>query len=54
MKLLIATRNPHKVEEIGRIFSIPGLELVSALDIPDLPEIDETGTTFEAIPFGEF
>lgn len=48
MKLVIATRNKHKLEEICEIFSVPGLEIVSALDYPDIPDVEEDGTTFEA------
>lgn len=48
MKLLLATRNRHKVDEIGQILNVPGLVLVSALDFPDLPDVEEDGETFEA------
>jgi XTP/dITP diphosphohydrolase len=48
MKLVIATRNKHKLEEIRAIFSVPGLEIVSALDYPDVPDVVEDGATFEA------
>ena len=48
MKLLIATKNRHKVEEIRAIFSHPALELVSALDVPNLPDVEEDGATLEA------
>ena len=47
MKLLIASRNPKKLEEIRAILDIPGLDLVSALDIPDAPDVDEDGATFQ-------
>lgn len=48
MKLLIATRNAHKLEEIKAIFSQPSLDLVSLNDYPDLPPVIEDGTTFIA------
>lgn len=48
MKLLIATRNPHKLEEIQQIFDLPGLDIVSALDYPQIPEVVEDGLTLEA------
>ena len=48
MKLVIATRNKHKLEEIREIFHIPGLEVVSAFDFPDVPDVVEDGETFEA------
>lgn len=48
MKLVIATRNKHKLEEIKAIFDFAGLEVVSALDYPEIPEVVEDGQTFEA------
>lgn len=48
MKLLIATRNAHKLAEIQQIFPVQGLELVSALDFPDIPDVVEDGQTLEA------
>ena len=48
MRLLVATRNQHKLAEIRQIFSIPGLELVAADEIPGLPlEVVEDADTFE-------
>ena len=48
MKLLIATRNKHKLEEIRQIFALPSLELVAADDVPGLPEdVVEDADTFE-------
>lgn len=48
MNLLIATRNPHKLEEIHAILDLPGIDLVSALDFPELPDVIEDGATLEA------
>jgi XTP/dITP diphosphohydrolase len=48
MKLLIATRNRHKLDEIQRIFALPSLTLVAADDVPGLPEdVVEDADTFE-------
>jgi XTP/dITP diphosphohydrolase len=47
MDLIIATRNVHKLEEIRAILGRTGLVIGSALDFPDLPDVEETGTTFE-------
>lgn len=47
MKLLIATRNRHKLEEIRYIFSVPSLELLCTDDFPDLPEVVEDSDRFE-------
>ena len=48
MKLVIATRNKHKLKEIRAIFLQPDIELVCALDYPDAPDVVEDGDTFEA------
>ena len=62
MKLVIATRNKHKLEEIREILGKPaphqrmlrvhgtgqGLDVVSAFDFPDVPDVVEDGETFEA------
>ena len=42
--LLIASRNRHKLVEIRAIL---GIKLLSADDLPGLPEIEETADTFE-------
>jgi XTP/dITP diphosphohydrolase len=47
-KLVLATRNPAKLEELSRILAdgrVP-VDLVTAGDFPDLPEVAETGSTF--------
>lgn len=46
-KLVIASHNPGKVREIAELLEGHGLEVVSAKAL-DLPEPDETGTTFVA------
>ncbi|MDD5678911.1 MAG: RdgB/HAM1 family non-canonical purine NTP pyrophosphatase [Kiritimatiellae bacterium] len=48
MKLLIASRNPHKLAEIRAIFNLPGMEIVGAHEIGGLPEVLEDGRTFQA------
>lgn len=47
-KLVIATRNAHKLEEIKAIFNFKGLVIESAFDYPELPDVIEDGETFEA------
>ncbi len=50
-KIVIATGNPHKVEELRRLLALPGIEFVGLKDLPDheaLIEPEETGSTFEA------
>lgn len=48
MQLVIATRNRHKLDEIRAILGSPGLQLSSALDHPEVPDVVEDGDTFEA------
>lgn len=48
MKILIATRNAHKLEEIHAIFNFKGLEVCSAFDFPHIPDVLEDGDTLEA------
>lgn len=48
MKILIASRNAHKIQEIREIFDLPGVEWVSTSDYPDLADVVEDGDTFEA------
>lgn len=44
-RLIIATRNAHKTEEIRHILGHI-LDICDVTSIPGLPEIEETGTTF--------
>ncbi len=46
-KLVIASHNPGKVREIAELLAGHGLDVVSAGEL-DLPEPEETGTTFVA------
>ena len=47
MKILIASRNRHKIEEIREIFRLPQVEWVSVEAFPDLPDVVEDRDTFE-------
>ncbi len=49
-RVVLATRNAHKVAEVSRILAEAGLdvELVGTETFPDLPDVPETGETFEA------
>jgi len=48
MKLLVATRNKHKLEEIRQILALPGLALLAADEVDGLPEdVVEDADTFE-------
>jgi XTP/dITP diphosphohydrolase len=48
VRIVIATRNRHKVSELAALLGAQGLELVCAADLPGAPEVDEDGDTFEA------
>ena len=45
-RLLVSTRNAHKVEEIRAILS-SAFEVSDLAILPEMPEVEETGTTFE-------
>ena len=46
MRVVLATRNAHKVDEVRRILSTYDVELVSLADFPDVGDVAETGATF--------
>lgn len=45
--VIIATKNKGKAKEFESLFSPRGYEVKTLLDIPDAPDVEETGTTFE-------
>lgn len=45
--IVIATRNLGKVKEFAALFKEKGYEVKTLLDYPELPEVIETGMTFE-------
>jgi XTP/dITP diphosphohydrolase len=52
MKLILATRNQHKIKEIKKILSEHNglnnkIEILTLRDFPDVPEVEETGKTME-------
>lgn len=46
-KVIFATRNRHKLEEVEKILAHLPVELLSALDFPEIPDVEETGNTFQ-------
>lgn len=48
MKLVIATRNAHKLNEIRSIFNFQKSQVLSAFDFPEIPDVIEDGDTLEA------
>lgn len=45
--IVIATRNPGKAKEFAALFAKEGYQTKTLLDYPELPDVEETGTTFE-------
>ncbi|MDP2013648.1 MAG: RdgB/HAM1 family non-canonical purine NTP pyrophosphatase [Actinomycetota bacterium] len=50
VRLVLASRNSHKIIEMRRILTELGLdiELVGTDEFPDLPDVEETGSSFAA------
>ncbi len=48
MQIVLATRNEHKVREIRGILDGLAVELLSFLDLPEVPDVVEDGETLEA------
>ena len=46
MKLVLATQNPKKLEELRALLDLPATDVICALDIPGIPEVVEDGKTF--------
>ncbi len=45
-KLLLASRNQHKIEELQQMLTSLNIEVISLDDVPDMPIIEEDGKTF--------
>lgn len=50
MRVLLASRNAKKLDELRRILApaLPRVEVVGLDDVPDYPEVPESGATFAA------
>ncbi|MBO0960164.1 XTP/dITP diphosphatase [Neobacillus sp. MM2021_6] len=46
-EVIIATKNPGKAREFEQIFSSRGIQVRTLLDYPEIPDVEETGTSFE-------
>lgn len=46
-KIVLATRNLHKVEELSRMLAGLDVEILTCRDFPSLPEVVEDGATLE-------
>lgn len=47
MKMVLASKNPHKLHELSTILAQLGVEVVLESDVGVDVDVDETGTTFE-------
>ncbi len=45
-KIVLATRNKGKIREMQALLKDFGIEVISAFDLPDVPEVAEDGETF--------
>jgi XTP/dITP diphosphohydrolase len=50
-RLYIASKNKGKVKEIQYVLKDTGIKVLSLSDAPEIPDIPETGTTFEENAF---
>lgn len=48
LRVLLATSNPHKVQELRELLGDLPMTLVSLGEVGAVPEVEETGATFEA------
>lgn len=46
-KLVIASQNPHKIEEMQQIFRPLGIQVLSTMDFPELDEVVEDRPTLQ-------
>jgi XTP/dITP diphosphohydrolase len=46
-EVIIATKNPGKAKEFEHIFAPRGIKVRTLLDFPEIPDVEETGQTFE-------
>lgn len=47
MKIFLATKNIGKISEFQKLVLEKNIEVLSILDYKDIPEVEETGTTFK-------
>jgi non-canonical purine NTP pyrophosphatase (RdgB/HAM1 family) len=46
-EIVVASTNKHKIKEIATILQPYGYQVKSLLDYPEIPDVKETGATFE-------
>ncbi|MBM7691980.1 XTP/dITP diphosphohydrolase [Peribacillus deserti] len=45
--VLIATKNKGKAREFESLFALKGYKVLTLLDVPEAPDVEETGSSFE-------
>ena len=46
-EIVLASRNPNKIDELRELLSLPDLRVLSTADFPELEEVDEDALTLE-------
>lgn len=46
-EIVLASRNPNKIQELKELLSIPDVRVLSTTDFPDLEEVEEDAVTLE-------
>jgi XTP/dITP diphosphohydrolase len=46
IRVVLATRNPHKIEELHRLLETPGVVFLDLRSGPPVPEVEEDGATY--------
>ena len=46
-EIVLASRNPNKIQELRELLSLPDLRVLSTTDFPELEEVDEDALTLE-------
>ena len=46
-EIVLASRNPYKIQELKELLSIPDVRVLSTIDFPELEEVEEDAVTLE-------
>ena len=48
LHIVIATKNRHKIRELGQLLAVPGIRWRSLREFPEVRDVPERGRTFDA------
>jgi len=48
-EIVLASRNPNKIQELKELLSIPDVRVLSTTDFPDLEEVEEDAVTLKGM-----